>query len=320
MPGAHPAAAPGPVIAQTLVALGPVIGLIALGYGIRARSFLAPAFWAPAERLCYFVLLPALFINGTATADLGGLPIALMAPILAGSVLLTALGLVLAQRRLDLHGPAFTSVLQGSIRFNNYLGLSIALALFGADGVALAAVANTILVPLVNVLCTLAFARYGAERLTLGRTVRSIATNPLILGCLIGILLNVTGVGLPPGIEDFVRTLGSASLPLGLLCVGAALELRSMGRNFGAVALSTVVKFAVMPGLGVAGCLLLGLRGEPAATVILFLSLPTASSAYVMARALGGDARLMASTITLQTVAGVAYLPVVFLVIRGVTG
>ncbi|WP_394250909.1 AEC family transporter [Arthrobacter pityocampae] len=308
------------MIAQSLVALGPVIGLIALGYGLRARSVLAPAFWPPAERLCYFVLLPALFISGTATADLGGLPIALMAPILAGSVLLTASGLVLAQRRLDLDGPAFTSVLQGSIRFNNYLGLSIALALFGADGVALAAIANTVLVPLVNILCTLAFARYGAERLSVGGTVRSIATNPLILGCVIGLLLNVTGVGLPPGVDGFVRTLGTASLPLGLLCVGAALELRGMGRNLGAVALATMVKFAVLPGLGVAGCLLLGLTGPPAATVILFLSLPTASSAYVMARALGGDSRLMASTITLQTLAGVAYLPLVFLVTGRVTG
>ncbi len=308
------------MILQTLVALGPVIGLIALGYALRARSFVAPAFWPPAERLCYFVLLPALFISGTATADLAGLPIALMAPILAGPVVLTALGLVVAQRWLDLDGPAFTSVLQGSIRFNNYLGLSIALALFGADGVALAAIANTVLVPLVNVLCTLGFARYGAERLTLAGTVRSIVTNSLILGCVIGILLNVSGAGLPPGVAEFVRTLGSASLPLGLLCVGAALDLRSIGRNPGAVVLATAVKFAVLPGLGIAGCLLLGLTGEPAATVILFLSLPTASSAYVMARALGGDARLMASTITLQTVAGVLHLPVVFLVIRALTG
>ncbi|WDF33513.1 AEC family transporter [Arthrobacter agilis] len=308
------------MILQTVVALGPVIGLIALGYGIRARSFLSPSFWPPAERLCYFVLLPALFINGTATADLAGLPIGLMAPVLAGPVLVTALGLVVLQRWLDLDGPAFTSVLQGSIRFNNYLGLSVALALFGADGVALAAIANTVLVPLVNVLCTLGFARFGSVRLTVGGTVRSIVTNPLIIGCVLGILLNVTGVGLPPGIAEFVRALGSASLPLGLLCVGAALELRSVGRNLGAVGLASVAKFAVLPGLGIAGCVIVGLTGEPAATVILFLSLPTASSAYVMARALGGDSRLMASTITLQTVAGILYLPLVFLVIRALTG
>ncbi len=307
------------MISQTLVALGPVIGLIVLGYVLRARSFVAPAFWPPAERLCYFVLLPALFIHGTATADLAGLPISLMIPVLAAPVILTALGLVVAQRWMNLDGPAFTSVLQGSIRFNNYLGLSIVLALFGSDGVALAAISNAILVPLVNVLCTLGFARYGAERLTARGTVRSILTNPLILGCLIGISLNLTGIGLPPGVAEFVRTLGSASLPLGLLCVGAALDLRSMGRNLGAVSLSSVLKFAVMPGLGLAGCLLLGLTGQPAATVVLFLSLPTASSAYVMARALGGDARLMASTITLQTVAGALYLPVVFLVIARFT-
>ncbi|TYD00687.1 AEC family transporter [Arthrobacter echini] len=307
------------MIAQTLVALGPVLGLLGLGYVLRVRSFVSSVFWAPAERLCYFVLLPALFIHGLATADLAGLPISLMAPVLAGPVVLTALGLVVAQRWMQFDGPAFTSVLQGSIRFNNYLGLSIALALFGPDGVALAAIANAILVPLVNVICTLAFARYGAETLTAGGTVRSIVTNPLILGCVIGISLNLTGIGLPPGIAEFVRTLGSASLPLGLLCVGAALELRSMTRNLWAVGLAGALKFGVMPGLGLAGCLLVGLTGEPAATVVLFLALPTASSAFVMARALGGDARLMASTITLQTVAGVLYLPAVFLVLARFT-
>jgi len=303
------------VILPVVTALGPVIGLLALGYGLRARSVLAPSFWPPAERLCYFVLLPALFVNGTATADLAGLPVGLMAPVLAGPIILTSLALVGMQRRVRLNGPAFTSVLQGSIRFNNYLGLSIALALFGPDGVALAAIANTILVPLVNVICTLALARYGAERLSVGGTVRSIVTNPLILGCVAGLLLNVTGIGLPLGVAGFVAALGSASLPLGLLCVGAALELRSMGRSPGAVALATGVKFLVLPGLGLSGCLLLGLTGEAAATVVLFLALPTASSAYVMARALGGDARLMASTITLQTVAGVFYLPVVLLAV-----
>ncbi len=54
--------------------------------------------------------------------------------------------------------------------------------------------------------------------------------------------------------------------------------------------------------------------------MILFLALPTASSASVMARMLGGGSWLMASTITVQTVAGVLYLPVVFLVIRVFTG
>ena len=286
---------------------------------MKARTFLAPVFWPQAEKLCYYVLLPALFINGTATTQLAELPIATMAPILAGSVILTAVALVLVQRRFPFDGPAFTSVVQGSIRFNNYLGLSIAVILFGQQGVALAAITNAILVPLVNVLCTIVFARHGTKPLSVGGTFRSIGTNPLILACVVGIVLNVTGVGLPAGIAELVRALGSASLPLGLLCVGAGLQVNSIGRNALPIAYASAVKFLVLPATAVAGCLLLGLAGPPAGIVVLFLALPTASSAYVMAKALGGDSSLMASTITLQTITGVFYLPGLLFLITSFT-
>ncbi|MGX9898947.1 AEC family transporter [Arthrobacter sp. SA17] len=133
---------------------------------MKARTFLKPEFWPQAEKLCYFVLLPALFINGTASTELGDLPIGTMAPVLAGSVIVTAMALILVQWRFRFDGPAFTSVVQGSIRFNNYLGLSIAVILYGEQGVALAAITNAILVPLVNVLCTIVFARHGSKPLS----------------------------------------------------------------------------------------------------------------------------------------------------------
>ena len=308
------------MIAQSLLALVPVLGLIGAGFTMKARTFLTREFWPQAERLCYYVLLPALFVHGTANAQLSNFPIGAMAMVLAGSVVLTATALVLAQHRLAIDGPAFTSVLQGSIRFNNYLGLSIAVVLYGEQGVALAALTNAILVPVVNVLCTIAFARYGTKPLSVTGTFRSVSTNPLILACVLGITINLTGLGLPPGIADLVRALGSASLPLGLLCVGAALHINSIGRNLPRIACASAIKFLVLPGIAVAGCLLLGLTGPPAGTVILFLALPTASSAYVMAQALGGDSSLMASTITLQTIAGMVYLPALLLLIHSLTG
>jgi malonate transporter len=308
------------VLVHSLLALVPVLALIGTGFAMKARTFLSAEFWPQAEKLCYYVLLPALFINGTANAELSDVPIGTMAPVLAGSVVLTASGLALVQRRFTFDGPAFTSVVQGSIRFNNYLGLSIAVVLYGEQGVALAAIANAILVPLVNLLCTVAFARYGAKPLSIGGTLRSICTNPLILACAMGITLNITGLGLPPGIAEIVRTLGAASLPLGLLCVGAALQINSIGRNLPPIAYASAVKFLVLPGVAVAGCLLMGLTGPPAGIIILFLALPTASSAYVMAQALGGDSCLMASTITLQTIAGALYLPALLLCIPSLTG
>ncbi|WP_273818898.1 AEC family transporter, partial [Providencia rettgeri] len=67
------------------------------------------------------------------------------------------------------------------------------------------------------------------------------------------------------------------------------------------VGVSSVAKFIAMPLTTLLICHLLGLRGEAAIAAILFQALPTASSSYIMARQLGGDAPLMAGIIASQT-------------------
>jgi predicted permease len=84
------------------------------------------------------------------------------------------------------------------------------------------------------------------------------------------------------------------------------------------VAVTAVVKFGLMPLVTVLACLALGLRGPAAATALLFQALPTASSSYIMARQLGGDAPLMAGIIALQTVMAGAALPLVLLALEGI--
>ena len=60
--------------AAILLALAPVALLVALGYGLRHTGFIADVFWPQAERLCYYILLPALFMHGLASAHLQALP------------------------------------------------------------------------------------------------------------------------------------------------------------------------------------------------------------------------------------------------------
>lgn len=208
-----------------LLALLPIVLLIGLGAALRRSRFLGEAFWPQAERLGYYVLLPSLFVHGLVTAPLEGIPIGALVTVLVTSTLLVA-GLLLAGRRfLNLEGAAFTSVFQGGVRFNNYVGVSVAAGLFGAQGIALAAVANAAIVPTVNILCVLVFARFGAlGRPSLAGLLRLLAFNPLVVACLVGIGLKSAGLGLPGGIAPALRALGQASLPLGLLCVGAALD------------------------------------------------------------------------------------------------
>ena len=51
-----------------LAALAPVAAVIVLGWLLRRAGFPGDGLWAPAARLTYFVLLPALLIRSLATA------------------------------------------------------------------------------------------------------------------------------------------------------------------------------------------------------------------------------------------------------------
>ncbi len=302
-----------------LLALVPIALLIGLGVALRRAGFLAETFWPQAERLGYYVLLPSLFVHGLATAHLDGVPVLALAAVLVASTLTVALVLLALRPRLALDGAAFTSVFQGGIRFNNYVGVSAAVGLFGAQGVALAAVANAAIVPTVNVLCVLVFAQFGsAGRLAPAAVVRQLALNPLVVASVVGIGFQATGLRLPLGVEPVLKALGQASLPLGLLCVGAALDFGTARTWVRPLAVTSAVKFGLMPLATVLACLALGLRGPAAATALLFQALPTASSSYIMARQLGGDAPLMAGIIALQTVLAGAALPLVLLVLEGI--
>ena len=296
--------------ADVILALLPIVLLIMLGMGLRRLGFLTESFWPQAERLSYYVLVPCLFFHSLATARLDALPARELVTTLILSILAVAALLVALRPVLKVDGPTFTSIFQGGIRFNNYVGVTLAAGLFGTQGLALAALCSAAIVPTVNILCVLVFARHGAARLSGRGIARQLVTNPLVLGSFAGIGFQLLGLGLPAGIEPALRALGAASLPLGLLCVGAALEFGSLRGWMAPVATSSAIKFLAMPVVTVLVASLMGLTGPALVTALLFQALPTASSAYIMARQLGGDAPLMAGITAMQTLFALVALPI----------
>jgi len=302
------------MLTNVLAALLPVAMLIAFGFVLRRRRLLPDTFWPQAEWLAYFVLLPALFVYGLATADLGAVPIGRIFAVLIGAIVVTA-GLLLAVRPLlAVDGPAFTSIFQGGIRFNNYVGVMVATGLYGAEGTALAALANAAIVPTVNILAVLAFSRFGTAAAGLGQVLWRLVTNPLLLASALGLTLQLTGTGLPIGISGTLATLGQASLALGLICVGAGLMPAALGSHLRPMAASLAFKFAVLPAVTLLAALMAGLSGMELVIVLTFHALPTATSSYILARQLGGDHALMANIIAVQTVLSAATIPLAIVV------
>lgn len=122
-------------------ALGPLFLLILLGALLGWRRIPGDDFWPAMERLIYFLLFPAMLIATLATADVAQVPVLRLAVALLGTMSLFALALWCGRHRLGLTPAAFTSLFQGTLRFNTYVGVAGAAALHGQAGATVAAVA-----------------------------------------------------------------------------------------------------------------------------------------------------------------------------------
>ena len=203
-----------------------------------------------------------------------------------------------------------TSVLQGSIRPNTYIGLAGASALFGTDGLALTAIALASVIPLVNVISVLGFAQWvPSNSPSPARVLRSILTNPLIVACAVGLTINFSGLGLPSAFTSLTDVIGRAALPMGLLSVGAGLQVRALGKYWGALTLSSLLKLVGLPLLAYALGSYFSLEGLPLAIVVLYACLPCSVSSYTLAAELGGDKILVAAIITIQTLLAMLSIP-----------
>jgi len=296
-------------VAQILAGIAPIFALILAGYGLKRLDFPGEAFWPDMERLTYYVLFPALLVDSLSAKDLGGLPVALPALALVLAVCAAAGLLFLARPWLGLTGPAFTSVVQGAIRPNTYVGLSAAAALLSVEGLARSAVALVVLIPLVNTLAVVALNRHGegVSRPGVRGVLRELVKNPLILACLAGLLLNGLGLRLPFGLSEVAAILGRAALPLGLLAVGAGLRFQLAQTR--PLALASFLHLVFLPVLAAWTCSLLGVDPVSRLVAVLFTAVPASASSFILARQMGGDADLMAAIITIQTAFSALSLP-----------
>lgn len=297
----------------TVAALIPVFALIALGFGLRATLFRSEAFWEPVEKLTYYVLFPALLIVSMAQARVSGPEIVPLVAVLASvMVAIFAVLAIVLRPLLRIEGAAFSSLVQGSIRFNTYVGLAAAAALHGRPGTTLLAIVLALLIPLSNILSVVALTRHAAAGAPSWRgTLLELVTNPLILASVIGLAFSVTDTTLPPFAAPVLDSLGRASLALGLLAVGAGLRLGALASGGAALVVSTLLKLVASPVLAWLGCRALQLDPLATAIAVLFAALPPAPSAFILARRLGGDHALMANIITVHTVVAAITLPVI---------
>jgi malonate transporter and related proteins len=307
-------------MAAVVSALLPVFLLIVLGFILKRSLMRLDTQWHGLERLTYYVLFPTLLIQTLVKADLSDVPVAgvggaLLLSALVMSLLCLVLRPLLARWNID--GPAFTSIFQGATRWQTFVALAVSSNLFGNTGLALASVAMVAIIPLVNVFSVSVLAQYASpEKQSVRAIVMTVAQNPLIWACVIGLVVNVTHLPLPKVWHDVAEALGRSSLGIGLLVTGAGLHLEGLLRPSLAASIAVILKLVLMPVLGIALALWFGISGSSLVIVAVCSAVPCASSAYVLARQMGGDAPLLAQIITLQTILAAITMPVVIALVK----
>lgn len=286
-------------IVNTLI---PIFSLILIGYSFKHLKFPSTDFWPMADKFTYYVLMPSLLIYKLSLANINLSTTFELVSTALISIFVIFVSLLILNYFIKFENKAFTSIVQGGIRFNSYVLLAFVDSVYGDKGLVLAAIVMAFVIPFINVLCISTFALYVRKgKFSLLTFLKTIVKNPLILACAIGGVINGSDVVVPLVALKTLSILSNAALPIGLLSVGVGLEFKYIHSAKKELIASTLIKLIYFPiviyGIG----LVFGLSNQMLAIAVIFGAMPTAVSGYILARELGGDTTLMASIITLQT-------------------
>lgn len=296
-----------PIAVEALI---PIILTVLIGYLARHRFGVGEPVWNGLEKLTYYLFAPSLLVVSLANKPLTDLAWEKVLLTLVAVLLFSSLIVICWQRFIrPVDGASFTSMFQGGVRFNSFIALALVDNLFGAEGLMVGALATVVIVVTVNILSVSAFSVANRSDGGWQKLPGQLITNPLILGCFAGLALNLSGIGLTPALDNLLLMLGKTALPMALLAVGAALRLGNVRSSVDMIAFTSAIQFIAKPIAALFVGQWLGLEGLTAVVVVIFMAVPTAPSAYVLARQLGGNHQAMASIITVQTVLAFFTLP-----------
>ena len=145
----------------------------------------------------------------------------------------------------------------------------------------------------------------GGRRPTVSSVLRSIVTNPLIVGSALGILCAATGLTLPDLVLEPVRIVAGAAVPAMLLAFGISL-VRARPLSVPGARVDTLLaagaKAVLHPALAFALAGALGLTGPALYAAVVMASLPTAQNLYVAAVRYDRATTVCRDTVLLTTV------------------
>jgi len=304
-------------ITFAVAVIGPVIVMIAFGYGLYRYGTLDNAFVGKATSLVFNFALPALLFSTISSSAVSQLTDIKVISVGMGGTLLIFLAMLIVVPLSVKVKQDRGVVIQGAFRSNmGIIGLAYCANAYGSEGLAYGSVYLGGITILYNLLSVAVLNVFQNKAFSYRKIAKDIVTNPLIISIVAGLLVSHFEIELPAIVSNSAEYFAQLTLPLALLCTGAALRFSTMRQNGTAGLISIAVKCVIYPFVIVAIAVLMNIKGMPLMIVFFMAISPTAAASYVMVRKIGGNHELAAQIIAVSTVLSMPFTLLGFTLVR----
>ena len=301
---------------QIFLLVSPVFLLIILGNFLRRIKVPDVSFWEINDKLCYWVLIPALLFHYISQINLSSEMLYSYSIIIYVGFFIAILTVLILGKLLGYPPERWTSILQGAVRQNAFIALAITGSLFGDEGLKIASIFMLIYVPSINIIIvTTMVMNFGQSKNNASKNefitvFIELSKNPFILAMIAGLIFSIAQSEKLKVIIDTSGLLGSAALPIMLLTIGAKIKVRDLALTITPIIISNFLKLLALPLIAFFVANYIGLSEIEVVVAVIFAAVPTAVSSHTLARQFGADDQLMTSIITTQVIFSFITIPI----------
>jgi len=283
----------------------PIFIMMIMGYLLRKYNVFSETFTKEMNSFVFKLALPVLVFNELSGEnfsdvwDTGFVIFCFVVTLI--SIFISALYSVIFKKVEDK-----AEFIQASFRSSAaLLGVGIVQNLYGDAGFVPLMIVGA--VPLYNVTAVVLLSvlkpgkKEPLSKDILKKTLLGILKNPIILGIIIGFVWSIIRIPRPAMFIKTTTYIGNLATPLGLMALGASLNLKSFEEKVFSVISATIFKLLVFCMIFIPVAIQFGYRKDKLLAILIMLGSPTTVSSFVMAKSMGHDGQTSAGTVMMTT-------------------
>jgi len=290
----------------SLNATMPIFFMMVIGYGLKKIKWLDEHSTAVMNKIVFRVFLPALLFMDLAKQDFANI---WDNTFVGFCFIVTVISIIIALLLsiLDKDKADRGEFVQASYR-SAAATLGIAFMTNIYDNVAMVALMIIGSVPLYNIFAVILLSLTSPESketkdfgTLIKKTIINVATNPIILGIIAGLLWSVLKLPQPVMFTKSMTYLGNVASPLALIALGASFEFSDLKEKLGPIIMVTFNKLFLFCLLFLPVAIYLGFRDDKLVAALIMLGSATTSSSFIMAKNMGHRGIISSSAVMVTT-------------------